>query len=302
MWSSGLGALRGQGPEAALEINLIPPHGPPLLAPAARVRNAIEGLPEAPQFISQKDAFPGPFHPTTLRARSRVCFDKLALDGVPEQANERFSNPVGHVAQTMLMLELVQQFDDVSSSDLANKPSTERRKDVIAKAAADALVAFKMPLDVGEIVVSDLGYGPRPGLGFLPILGLALFFGKQVNSLFRGIGDVAGALAGIGKAQSRVGAKYGRSLFLVPWAVTKKPVSQAVWIFGARRIDTKAQTGQSSVRNDKPATCRRLAGANEPVSELGLHVRKVLCLPTSFPRQVLTRYSKAVGKRTNVSE
>src|SRR5215471_2499869 len=135
----------------------------------------------------------------------------------PKQANERFSNPVGHVAQTMLMLELVQQFDDVSSSDLANKPTTERRKDVIAKAAADALVAFKMPLDVGEIVVSDLGYGPRPGLGFLPILGLALFFGKQVNSLFRGIGDVAGALAGIGKAQSRVGAKYGRSLFLVPW-------------------------------------------------------------------------------------
>ena len=109
MWSCGLGALRGQGPEAALEINFIPPHGPPLLAPAAcqhqdayiaaaRVRNAIEGLPEAPQFISQKDAFPGPFHPTTLRARSRVYFDKLALDGVPEQANERFSNPVRHVA------------------------------------------------------------------------------------------------------------------------------------------------------------------------------------------------------------
>ena len=37
----------------------------------------------------------------------------------------------------MAMLELVQQFDDVHPSNLANVPITECRKDVIAKAAAD---------------------------------------------------------------------------------------------------------------------------------------------------------------------
>ena len=78
----------------------------------------------------------------------------------------------------MAVLELVQQFDDVRPSDLANEPTTERRKDVIAKAAVDVPVAFKVPLDVGEIVVSDLPYGPRPGLGSLPILGLAFFLGN----------------------------------------------------------------------------------------------------------------------------
>jgi len=133
-----------------------------------------------------------------------------------------------------------------------------------------------VPLDVGEIVLADLSYSPRPGLGLSPFLGLALFLGKQINSLLGRVGDVTGALAGVGKAQSRVGAEYRGPLRLVPRALTEKPISQAVWIFGARRIDPKTQTGRSGVRHDEAAACQRLSGADKAVGELGFHIVGVL--------------------------
>jgi len=95
MWSRALGALRGQGPDTAFKIKLVPPHGSRLFAAAAaqhqnayiaaaRFWNDIEGSPKEPQLLPRKNALPGSLHLTTPRARSGVCFNKLALDGVPE--------------------------------------------------------------------------------------------------------------------------------------------------------------------------------------------------------------------------
>jgi hypothetical protein len=47
----------------------------------------------------------------------------------------------------------------------------------------------------GEIVVSNLPHGPRPGAGFPPFLDLALFLGNEINSPFRRVHDVTSALA-----------------------------------------------------------------------------------------------------------
>jgi hypothetical protein len=53
---------------------------------------------------------------------------------------------------------------------------------------------------MGEIIVSNLPYRPRPSRDFASFFGLAFFLGKQVDALVGRIGDVTGALPGLGKA------------------------------------------------------------------------------------------------------
>src|SRR5580704_18448696 len=145
---------------------------------------------------------------------------------------------------------------------------------------------------MGEVVVSDLLYGSHLGLGPALLLGLASFHGDQIDPLIGRVDGFSGALAGFGKAQGRVGAEYSGPLRLMSRPVAEKPIAQPLWVFGAGGIDPKAQTGHSRVGDDEPAGCRRFAGADEAIGELGFHDATGPC-PV---RPVLARYSPGTQK------
>jgi hypothetical protein len=110
-----------------------------------------------PQKTTRQYAFPGPLQFTALGAGGGIDLDKLALDGIPEQADERFPNPVGRVAQASTMLHFVQQLDDIDPPNLSDEAIAKRGIDMVAEAAgADRdVVGILRGVISGQLMVSD---------------------------------------------------------------------------------------------------------------------------------------------------
>src|SRR6516165_2861420 len=172
----------------------------------------------------------------------------------------------------------------------------ERWENVVIQAALDVPVALES-FDVGKIILGYIAHGPCSGLGLPPFLGLAFLRRKQVDTFRSRVADVTSAPAGVSETEGRVGAKNARSLPLPPRPITEQPIAQSLGVLAAGGIDPQAQTSHNGVGDNEPAAdSGGLAGSNEAVGELGLHVRNFSFGGSPGTRQVLTRYSPGTQK------
>jgi hypothetical protein len=278
-----LAAGRRERPEPILEVELAPRHAADLVPTLAgedpgfdqrpaRIIEALGRRPDSPQFVLRQDAIAAHFEAAPLDGGGRVDIEVFPLDPPAKGGNELGTDPVHLRAQSLLVLEVVEELDQIGAPQLGQQPIADRRLHMALEQALNqprpTLGDLAMP---GNIVVHQRPDGPWAAFAHAPLVSLGFLSGRQVDAVRCRRGDGQRPCTGLGQRLGRIGAVgrplAGAALGSIPDRPAAAPIDR----------HPELEPGRDRIGEDQAARGGRREDLQKPVGEAFFHRFRRVC-------------------------
>jgi hypothetical protein len=141
------------------------------------------------------------------RSGNGISIDVFVFNGIPKHRRQGRSGPIDLLSQSLAVLKVVHQLDDIRPSDAIRRPISEGRhhmpQETPLRVAPTPMVGAALLFDVLHNQLADR---PGRGLGLSAGGSRTLFLRHKIKSALRSRHDVACALASFGQGGGRVGS------------------------------------------------------------------------------------------------